>query len=455
MKNITAVVLCAGEGSRMHSRMPKSLHPVAGHPMLVRILFTLKSAGVEDIQVVIHKKNEVLFSQIASVFSAKVCVQGTEKKGTAQAVLSTLPHLQEVAFIINGDHPLVAVADIKNMLDTFQKESADICIGSFIKENPKGYGRIIRQKGRVQSIAEEDTLTHESQNIKEVNAGLYMISTDCLKTELPQIDNKNSKKEYRLTDIVALSKEKTVATCLVSEDGALGVNTQKDLSFATKKIFTRKLNQLMSEGVIVVDPLNTYVEDTVAVGQGSVLHPGVYLKGNTAIGVFSVLEPSCFIVNSVVQQNVLVRAGSYLEGAEVGMGSTIGPYARLRPGTKVGKQCRIGNFVEMKKTQFGAGSKAGHLSYLGDAEIGEGVNIGSSVVTCNLNADGKKYKTRIGNKVFVGSGVQIVAPVELKEGSFVGAGSVITKDVPAGALAVERATQKTVENYLQKKQSKR
>ena len=163
----------------MHSRMPKSLHPVAGHPMLVRILFTLKSAGVEDIQVVIHKKNEVLFSQIASVFSAKVCVQGTEKKGTAQAVLSTLPHLQEVAFIINGDHPLVAVADIKNMLDTFQKESADICIGSFIKENPKGYGRIIRQKGRVQSIAEEDTLTHESQNIKEVNAGLYMISTEC------------------------------------------------------------------------------------------------------------------------------------------------------------------------------------------------------------------------------------------------------------------------------------
>ena len=160
---------------------------------------------------------------------------------------------------------------------------------------------------------------------------------------------KNSKKEYRLTDIVALSKGKTVATCLVSEDGALGVNTQKDLSFATKKIFTRKLNQLMSEGVIVVDPLNTYVEDTVAVGQGSVLHPGVYLKGNTAIGVFSVLEPSCFIVNSVVQQNVLVRAGSYLEGAEVGMGSTIGPYARLRPGTKVGKQCRVGNFVEMKK----------------------------------------------------------------------------------------------------------
>jgi bifunctional UDP-N-acetylglucosamine pyrophosphorylase/glucosamine-1-phosphate N-acetyltransferase len=273
---------------------------------------------------------------------------------------------------------------------------------------------------------------------------------------LSQIKDQNPKGEYCLTDMVSVfvNQGKKVIACPVTEDSAFGVNTQKELSFATKKMFTRKLNHLMSQGVIIVDPLNTYIEDSVQVGQGSVIYPGVYLKGNTSIGPFCAIETNSFIMDSLIRELVLIRSGSYLESAEIGAQSVIGPYARLRPGTKIGKECKVGNFVEMKKTSFGSRSKASHLSYLGDAEIGEDVNIGCGTVTCNLNMDGKKYSTRIGDKVFVGSGTQMVAPVNLGDCSATGAGSVITKDVPAQALAVERTPQKNMENYFKRKTKK-
>ena len=257
------------------------------------------------------------------------------------------------------------------------------------------------------------------------------------------------KKEYMLTDIVSIlaSGGKKVIAVAMSEDTALGVNSQRTLAFATKKVFTRKLHHLMKQGVIIVDPFNSYIEEDVQVGKGSVIYPGVYLKGRTGIGPFCAIEPNCFIVDSVIHHSVLVRAGSYLESAEVGAQSVVGPYARLRPGTKIGVQCQVGNFVEMKKTNFGARSKAGHFSYLGDAEVGEDVNIGCGVVTSNLNIDGKKHVTKIGDQTFVGSGTQLVAPVELGIHSATGAGSVITKDVPAESLAVERSSQKS---YLRK-----
>ena len=448
--SITAVILSAGKGSRMHSSLPKSLHPVAGRPILARILMSLKKIQVEDIRVVINEEHKSLIQPVAEAFKAQVYFQ-TDKAGTAAAVSSA--QIQGNAgnvLIVNGDHPLVSVSDLNNIISTFQKESLDLSVGSCKKKDPGDYGRIVRQGEKIIGIVEKDSLTHESQKINEVNTGIYLVKAECLKKWLSDISNHNSKGEYCLTDMVsmAVTQGKKVMTCPVSDDSAFGVNTQRELAFATKKMFTRKLNHLMSRGVIIVDPLNTYVEEGVQVGQGSVLYPGVYLKGKTIVGSFCAIETNSFIMDSIIHDLVLIRSGSYLESAEVETQSMIGPYARLRLGTKIGKQCRVGNFVEMKKTHFGARSKASHLSYLGDAEVGEDVNIGCGTVTCNLNMDGKKYSTRIGDKVFVGSGTQMVAPVELGDCSATGAGSVITRNVPEQSLALGRSSQKNLSDYF-------
>jgi len=448
----TAVILAAGKGSRMQAvSLPKSLHPVAGKPLLARILTALKSINVDEVRVVIHEEYNHLIQPIADAFKAKIYFQDQNKKGTAVAVLSAQVENGHV-LIINGDHPLINPVDLKNIIDKFQKESGDLCIGSYNKKEPGDYGRIVHQGHKVVAIIEKESLTHESKKITEVNAGIYLAKADYLNICLHQVDNNNPKEEYCLTDIVAIAVKqgKKVLTCPVSADSAFGANTQRELAFATKKIFVRKLNHLMNQGVIVIDPLNTYVEEMAHVGQGSVLYPGVYLKGRTNIGPFCAIETNCFIMDSVIHEFVLIRSGSYLESAEVGQRSSIGPYARLRPGTKIGKQCKVGNFVEMKKTEFGNRSKASHLSYLGDAEVGEDVNIGCGTVTCNLNINGKKYPTRIGDKAFVGSGTQIVAPVELGDCSATGAGSVITENIPSNALGIERTTQKNLTNHFNK-----
>ena len=447
---VTAVVLAAGKGRRMQCSLPKSLHPVAGQPLLARILIAMKRTDINEVRLVINEEHRRLIQPVAEAFKAQIYFQG-EKKGTAAAVSSACSdQLKGDVLIVNGDHPLISVSDLKGMITMFREESADLCIGTFLKQNPGNYGRIIRQKKKITAIAEKESLTHESEKIKEINAGIYLVKADLLKTFLLQVKSDNPKKEYYLTDIVsfAVSKEKKVVGFSVSGDSAFGVNTQSELAFINKKIFTKKLNQLMSEGVMIIDPLNTYIEDSVQVGQGSVIYPGVYLRGKTSIGPFCAIEPHSFIADSLIHDLVLIRAGSYLESVEVGTQSVIGPYAHLRAGTKIGEKCRVGNFVEMKKTSFGSRSKASHLSYLGDAKIGEDVNIGCGTVTCNLNMDGKKYNTNIGDKVFIGSGTQMVAPVKLGDCSATGAGSVITDDVPSQALAVGRSPQKIMENYF-------
>ena len=447
--SITAVILAAGEGRRMGSALPKSLHPVAGQPMLARILQSLRQVELNQVRVVIDEQYDRLIRPVAEAFKATVFFQ-EQSKGTASAVKSAqLESCSDVILIVNGDHPLIDPVDLKKIVKQFYAESASMCIGSFESQNPDEYGRIIRHKNQVIAIVEKESLTHKSESNREINTGIYLIQKKHLQDYLSQLTYSDLKKEYMLTDIVSALAEggQKVIAVNVSEDTALGVNSQRALAFATKKIFTRKLHHLMKQGVIIVDPFNSYIEEGVQIGQGSVIYPGVYLKGRTGIGPFCAIEANCFIADSVIHHSVLVRAGSYLESTEVGAQSVIGPYARLRPGTKIGAQCRVGNFVEMKKTSFGARSKAGHFSYLGDAEVGEDVNIGCGVVTSNLNIDGKKYPTKIGNQTFVGSGTQLVAPIELGAHSATGAGSVITKNVSEETLAVERSSQKS---YLRK-----
>ena len=453
--SITAIVLSAGQGSRMKTSLPKSLHPVAGQPLLARILQALKAAGAADIRVVINEEHEHLMRPVAEAFKASVYFQ-KQKKGTAASVMSACPdNSKGDVLVVNGDHPLIQPKDLQDMIKKFQQENADLCIGTFEKKNPGHYGRIIRKKDNIVAIAEKESLSHESEKINEINTGVYLFKNPVLNLFLPQIDNKNPKEEFCLTDIVALfaSSSKKIISSSVSEQTAYGVNSQRELSLAAKQIFTAKLNQLMSKGVIIIDTLNTYIEDSVQVGQGSVIYPGVYLKGKTAIGPFCAIEPHCFISDSLIHELVLVRAGCYLESVEVKAQSVLGPYARLRPGTQIGQKCRVGNFVEMKKTQFGDRSKAGHFSYLGDAQVGEDVNIGCGAITSNLNLDGKKYSTVIKDKVFVGSGSQLVAPVELEEESATGAGSVITENVPARSLGLGRSKQNNLQDYFTRKKS--
>ena len=451
-----AVVLSAGMGRRLKSSLPKSLHPVAGRPILARILQSLKRVGLDNVRVVSRKEYDHLIRPVAKAFKAEVFFQPEGKKGTAKAVESAdLRNVKGNVLIMNGDHPFLEVKDLKNIIQTFTAEKADLCLGVIHKEKPGDYGRIIRQKQKITAIVEKDSLSHESEKISEVNAGLYLVKADLLNKLLPQIDCQNSKEEYCFTDIVSLcvKEHKNITSCTVSENTAFGVNTQQELALAGRKVFSAKLNQLMSEGVIIIDPLSTYVEEAVQVGKGSVIYPGVYLKGRTVIGPFCAVEPHSFISDSLIHEFVLVRAGSYLEAVEVEASAQVGPYARLRPGVKIGKKAKVGNFVEMKKTHFGAGSKAGHFSYLGDTEVGENVNIGCGVVTANLDLNGKKNKTIIKNNVFVGSGAQLVAPVSLGEESAVGAGSVITQDVPKKTLALGRAEQKNKTDYFTKRKS--
>ncbi len=477
-RELRAIVLAAGDGVRMAGFLPKGLSPVAGKPMLARILKTLKSLPFKEVRLVIRPEDVHLVTPLANSFKAKIYIQNKpeedsenvsspqgpptssqdqkktsgrlssphkgRRKGTAVSAQCASEDLKSGdLLILNGDHPLINSKDLLAMIEKFYKESLDLCLAVVEKKDPGDYGRIIRQNGQIKAIVEKADLKQEEASVKEVNAGFYLLSSQCLNQYLPQIKNHNLKKEYYLTDLVSLlyRQGKKTGAVEVCKDTALGVNTQKDLASLTKRIFTHKLYQLMAQGVIIVDPLNTYIEEDVTVGYGSMIYPGVYLKGKTCVGHFSAIESHSFISDSVVGDMVLIRAGSYMESAVVKAQAQVGPYARLRPGTQIGQQAKVGNFVEMKGTEFGAKSKAGHFSYLGDCKVGEEVNIGCGVVSVNLNPDGSKHVTEIGDKAFVGSGTQLVAPVKLGEGALTGAGSVIVKDVPEDHLALSRVEQ--------------
>jgi bifunctional UDP-N-acetylglucosamine pyrophosphorylase/glucosamine-1-phosphate N-acetyltransferase len=279
------------------------------------------------------------------------------------------------------------------------------------------------------------------------------VKADVLSDYLPKIQNHNSKKEFYLTDLISICLEDQLKVDAIkgNKKVAVGVNNQLELARATRLIFRRKAKKLLESGVLMIDPLSTYVEDSVEIAAGTVLYPNVYLRGSTKVGGFTAIETGCHIVDSEIGDSVQIKAYSYIESTKMQSRSSAGPFARLRPGTDIGEEAHVGNFVEMKKTKFGKKSKAGHLTYLGDAEIGENVNIGCGTITCNYAVDRSKYKTKIGNNVFVGSDTQFVAPITIGDDAVIGSGSTITQDVPARALAIARGKQVTKENYVQPK----
>lgn len=437
----------------MASALPKVLHPVAGSPMVLRVIEQCRSAGASEIRVVVGF-GEALVRQVVEPTGA-ICFRQVEQKGTADAVRSANPEtLTGPVLILNGDHPLVEADDIKKIVENFRNSPKGITLVTARLKNPGNYGRIVREGGKstgdLRAIVEAKDASADTLKIREVNTGIYMLDAKLLNELLPEIKNDNAQKEFYLTDIISLTIEKKLAVTAYAADArvASGVNSQAELASATRKVFSRKARQLLDGGVMIVDPKTTYIEDSVQVGASSVIYPGCFLKGKTVIGQFTVLEPNCFLNNARIEESVQVRAGSYLEDCEIKAKATVGPYARLRPGTVIGKEAHVGNFVEMKNVNFGEGAKAGHLTYLGDADIGAATNIGCGTITCNYAVDKKKYRTQIGKNVFVGSDTQFIAPVTIGDNAVIGSGSTITKDVPAQALAVARGRQIVKENYV-------
>lgn len=445
---LTVIVLAAGKGTRMKTPLPKVLHPVAGRPMIESVLRAAKGAGAKEIRVVIgHAKN--LVRGVLDSTGVK-CFEQNEQLGTAHAVTQAQPeNIDGDVIIMNGDHPLIEATHLKEFWREFRDERLDLAVVSTVVKNPAQMGRIVRHQGGLRAIVEAKDASAETLKIREINTGIWIVKASVLADLLPRIGNNNSKGEYYLTDLLSMALEKRLKVNALKGPPAVavGVNTQEELAMATRLVFRRKIRRLMEEGVVVLDPRSTYVEESVEIGAGSVLYPNSFLRGKTRVGAFTVIEPNVFISDSEIGDSVQVRAGSYLEQAQVQNRCAVGPYARLRPETVIQEEAQVGNFVEMKKVNFGKKSKAAHLTYLGDAEIGSEVNIGCGTITCNYAADKKKYKTRIGDRVFVGSDSQFVAPVSIGDDAIIGSGSTITKDVPAKALAVARGRQVIKENY--------
>ncbi len=448
----TALILAGGQGTRMKSPLPKVLHPVAGIPMITHIIQNCRKSEIEEIRVIVGHGQSLVKSVLESL-NVQTFIQ-TEQKGTADAVKSAdLNSISGHVIIMNGDHPLIKSNDLKNFLSEFKDQKLDLAVVTVELVKPGSFGRIVRQNGQLISIVEAKDASADTLKIKEVNTGIYIAKAEVLQKYIPQVQNNNSQKEFYLTDIVdlALTNNLKVQAILSSNtDVAHGVNTQLELSLATQKIYNRHREKLMESGVIMLDPQTAYIEEYVVIGPGSVVYPNVFLRGKTAFGAFCVIESNCFISDSVIGDSVHIKAGSYIEQTVIQNKASIGPYARLRPETTIGEAAHVGNFVEMKKVQFGKNSKASHLTYLGDAEIGEDVNIGCGTITCNYAADKKKYKTKIGDRVFVGSDSQFIAPVTVESDSIIASGTTVTKTVPAGALALSRTPQVNKEGYAKK-----
>lgn len=447
----TAIILAAGKGTRMASPLPKVLHPVSGKPMVAKVIEACRKANVSDIRIVLgHGLN--LVKAVVEPMGVQTHVQA-QQLGTADAVKSAQPEtIEGDVVILNGDHPLIESSDIEGFIREFREQKLDVGVVTAVLKNPKDFGRVVRHGGTLAAIVEAKDASADTLKIREVNTGIYIAKAEILAEFLPQIKNNNSKKEYYLTDIISIAQENQLKINAIpgNKKVAMGVNTQQELAFASRLVYRRKAKKLLEAGVLMIDPTTSYIEESVEVAAGAVIYPNVFLRGSTKIGSYTAVEPNCYIVDTQIAESCVIRAGSYLEKCQIHAKATLGPYARIRPETEIGEEAHVGNFVEMKKVKFGKKSKAGHLTYLGDAEIGEEVNIGCGTITCNYAADKKKYKTKIGDRSFVGSDTQFVAPVTIGNDTVIGSGSTITKDVPDNALAVARGKQFVKEGYVKK-----
>lgn len=454
------VILAAGKGTRMKIDTPKALALCAGKPLLdyvveAALTFAQNSSLKAEVGVVVGHRKELL-EEWWNSHSQKVQIKTAwqrEQNGTADALkacFNDLPHFWnfDYTMVACADTPLITNQEFQDLFKVLTSHPELVGVAStFATVTPTGYGRIVHgSKGF--SIVEEKDATEEQRKIQEVNSGFYILKTSHLKQVLGTISNKNKSGEFYLTDL--FQDEFAVKPVkFPSETPFLGINTLEQLANVDKIIRTQKVKKMMIDGVRFLNPDQVYIDSDVQIGVGSTIYPGCTILGKTVIGQNVLVESNCFIKNSSLADDVEILAGSYLEEAKVLEEATVGPMARLRPGTEIGPEAKIGNFVEVKKSKLGRGAKVSHLSYVGDAEIGEDSNIGCGFITCNYDG-ANKHKTKIGARTFIGSDCQVIAPIEIGNDAFVAAGSTITKNVPDGAFALSRTPQVTKEDQAKR-----
>jgi bifunctional UDP-N-acetylglucosamine pyrophosphorylase / glucosamine-1-phosphate N-acetyltransferase len=450
-------VLAAGKGTRMKARLPKVLHRIGGLPLIGHVLRTARSLTPASIVVVVGYQASEIRRALEGESDLRFAVQEPQL-GTGHALLQTEASLtvrQGTLVMLSGDVPLLRPATVGRLISHHLERKAAATVLTTILRPPTGYGRILRLDGEIARIVEERDATTAERRVDEINTGIYALDIGPLFDALRGLASANSQDEYYLPDLVAVYRERGLPVATIPVEDATevrGVNSQAELAELAAIVRRNRVTELMAAGVTVVDPATVYVDMDVSVGADTVLHPNVYLEGHTTIGSGCEIHAGTRIVDSIVEDQTLVRNYCIIQSSHVHAGAVLGPFAHLRPDSDVAEGAHVGNFVELKKTRLGRGSKANHLAYLGDATIGDGVNIGAGTITCNYDGT-KKHQTVIEDGVFVGSDSQLVAPVRVGRGAYVAAGSSVTEDVPAGALAVARARQVNKAGWVDKKRS--
>jgi bifunctional UDP-N-acetylglucosamine pyrophosphorylase/glucosamine-1-phosphate N-acetyltransferase len=443
---IDIIILAAGKGTRMKSELPKVMHQIDGQSMLARVITTAKTLNPKKIISVIGYGADIIKKQFQNDQALLFALQ-EQQLGTGHAVQQALPFLsEEFTLILYGDVPLIS----KSLLEQLVKiSSSGLGLITFEKENPTGYGRIVRHQGQIQKITEEKDCDNLEKQIKEINTGIMCIKTDLLINWLGKIDNKNAQQEYYLTDIIALAvsdKIKVGHVLAKQEHEIQGVNSVIELISLERIVLQDKAKQLIEAGVRIQDPNRIDIrgelvcEEGVSIDVGCIFEGQVFLKKNVSVGPYNIIK------DTTINEASHLQAFNHIDSALIGKQCKIGPYTRIRPGSELNQDVHLGNFVEIKNTKIDDHSKVNHLSYIGDSQIGKNVNVGAGTITCNYDG-ANKHLTTIEDDVFIGSDTQLIAPVTIKKGSTIGAGSTITKDTEANKLTISRAQQVTIESW--------
>jgi len=453
--------MAAGKGTRLKSRFPKVLHEVGGKPLLEHVIrAALRIVAAKDVYAIIgHEADRV---RAAMAHTGVNFVLQAEQRGTGHALMVAREALAKYdhVIVLSGDAPLITPETIGRLRNFHLEEQAAMTLLSADLENPTGYGRVLRKGARsaeVQAIVEEKAASDAQKKIREINSGFYVFAVKELYENMGKLSTANAHHEYYLTDMAVVlrkARQRVVAWKTPNASEVLGGNTRAELADIDEQMRLAKCRQLMADGVTVFYPATCVIDADVEIASDTVIEPYVQLLGKTRIGAACRVRSYSVIRDSEIGDDVIVRPGCVMEEARIGTGAVIGPYSHLRPGSEIGEGAHVGNFVETKKIKLGKGSKANHLTYLGDAEIGEGVNIGARTITCNYDGI-HKHKTVIEDGVFIGSDSTLVAPVRVRKGAYVGAASCITDDVPEDALAVGRARQIVKEGWAREKRAAR
>lgn len=453
--NFKAIILAAGKGTRMKSKYPKVVHKVCGKEMVNHIIDVSKKSGVKDIVAILGHESDIVKSRLPE---NTVIAMQTEQLGTGHAVIMAKDHIkdEDTILVLCGDTPLIKEDTLKRLFNYHIENSYHATVLTTEVENPTGYGRIMRDKNLdLLKIVEQKDATEYEKLVKEINSGIYCFNGKSLRESLDLLDNNNAQGEYYLTDTIKIIREKGNKVGAFNGstiEELMGVNSRVELSKA-EEIMRRRINEShMVNGVTIIDTNSTYIEADVEIGNDTIIYPGVILRGNTKIGSGCTIEINSCITNSVVGDNSKVMNSTVIDSV-IGENTTVGPYAYLRPKSKLGNNVKIGDFVEVKNATIEDNSKASHLSYIGDAHVGKDVNIGCGVVF--VNYDGKnKFKSVVKDGAFIGSNSNLVAPVTVEKKGYIATGSTITDDVPEGSLAIARGRQVVKEGWVEKKDQK-